>query len=159
MGERDNPRRIIGKFNDAGSNSTFSANQFLVAMAFCDILFLLAIIPHSLASYDIFGLNNTFRALYFTIKMHLIALANFLSGINIWLVIAVSAERLLGIRSLLRANSHWSKCTIFHIIGVIVLISALLNFYNNISHQCIVKYLCNNTQGKGLKSFLTILFL
>jgi hypothetical protein len=62
----------------------FRSNRLLVVMAFADIVFLISIVPHALANFDFFGLNNTFRIFYFSLKMHLIALSNFLSGVTIW---------------------------------------------------------------------------
>lgn len=60
------------------------SNVLLVALAFCDILFLILMIPHSLANFDYFGLNMTFRMLYLPTKVHLISLANWCSAVAIW---------------------------------------------------------------------------
>lgn len=66
------------------SNFNQRSNVLLVALAFCDILFLILMIPHSLANFDLFGLNMTFRMLYLPIKVHLISLANWCSAVAIW---------------------------------------------------------------------------
>ncbi|CAD5213953.1 unnamed protein product [Bursaphelenchus okinawaensis] len=122
------------------------SNGLLVALALCDILFLILMIPHSMANFDRFGLNHTFRVFYFSFKTHLISMANWCSAVTIWLVIAICAERLLGIRSLLRANSQWSPCTTARLISTIILATGVLTFYNHFSYHCVVKELCNGTQ-------------
>lgn len=66
------------------SNVNQRSNVLLVALAFCDILFLILMIPHSLANFDYFGLNMTFRIFYLPTKVHLISLANWCSAVAIW---------------------------------------------------------------------------
>ncbi|KAI6187640.1 putative G-protein coupled receptor F59B2.13 [Aphelenchoides besseyi] len=131
----------------ARRHANHRSNRLLVAMSVCDCAFLLAMIPHSLANFDQFGLNYTFRVFYFTTKIHLISIANWCSATSIWLVIAICTERLLGIRSLLQENSQCSRCTTAHLIAMIVFVAGLLTFYKHFSHFCIIKKeLCENTQ-------------
>ncbi|KAI6214600.1 putative G-protein coupled receptor F59B2.13 [Aphelenchoides besseyi] len=131
----------------ARRHANHRSNRLLVALNVSDVAFLLVMIPHSLANFDQFGLNYTFRIFYFTTKIHLISIANWCSAASIWLVIAVCTERLLGIRSLLQENSQCSKCTTAHLIAMIVFVSGLLTFYKHFSHFCIIKKeLCENTQ-------------
>uniref|UniRef100_A0AC35F7P0 G-protein coupled receptors family 1 profile domain-containing protein n=1 Tax=Panagrolaimus sp. PS1159 TaxID=55785 RepID=A0AC35F7P0_9BILA len=125
--------------NSAGQRSS----GLLVALAFCDILFLLLMVPHSLANFDNFGLNFTFRLYYLPLKVHLLSLANWCSAVTIWLIIAICTERLLGIRSLLRATGQWAFFTTTHLIIAIVFISGALTFYNHFSYHCV---LCNHSQ-------------
>lgn len=138
--------QIFQKLKILTSCKFFSSNGLLVSLAFCDILFLILMIPHSLANFDTTGLNYDFRVFYLTYKMNLISLANWCSAVTIWLVIAICAERLLGIRSLLRAHNHWSQCTTFRLVMAIGVCTGLLTFYNHFSYSCVIKRLCNNTQ-------------
>lgn len=62
------------------------------------------------------------------------------------MVIAICAERLIGIRSFQHSKTNWSYCTTAHIIVIIIAGSALLTSYNHFSYHCIVKLLCNETQ-------------
>uniref|UniRef100_A0AC34F647 G-protein coupled receptors family 1 profile domain-containing protein n=1 Tax=Panagrolaimus sp. ES5 TaxID=591445 RepID=A0AC34F647_9BILA len=103
-------------------------------------------VPHSLANFDNFGLNFTFRLYYLPLKVHLLSLANWCSAVTIWLIIAICTERLLGIRSLLRATGQWAFFTTTHLIIAIVFISGALTFYNHFSYHCVVKQLCNHSQ-------------
>ncbi|KAH7731301.1 Protein W10C4.1 [Aphelenchoides avenae] len=122
------------------------SNSLLVALAMCDILFLLFMVPHSLANFDYFAMNYTFRSLYLPAKQHLVSLANWCSAAATWLVIAICLERTLGIRALLRPKSDNSTCTTAHAIAFIVVVSGALTFYNNFSHHCVVKELCHGSQ-------------
>jgi len=143
------------------------SNSLLVALAVIDILFFLFVLPHSLANFDHFGLTSRFRLLYFSTKMHLIAMANWCSATAIWLVIVICAERLIGVRSIGPPSSR-TKCpsclnvrdtmlVILIATGVSsnavqgeiregILNSGAITSYNHFSHRCIVKTLCHGTQ-------------
>ncbi|CAI2349812.1 unnamed protein product [Caenorhabditis sp. 36 PRJEB53466] len=122
------------------------ANIFLTCLAVCDVSFLLLIIPHSLANFDRFSLNYTFRYLYLPSKMHLIAFANWTSAVAIWLVVGVCFERVAGVRSPLHRLTTPSRGKL--VIGLVVLLSscAALTFYNHVSHHCFIKSFCNASQ-------------
>ncbi|KAI1729251.1 7 transmembrane receptor (rhodopsin family) domain-containing protein [Ditylenchus destructor] len=121
-----------------------SSDALLVSLAFCDILFLLLMLPHSLANFDYFGLDFTFRTLYLPSKIHLISTANWCSAVAIWLIIAICAERLIGIGNC--EIKKWTCCRTGHVIAAIVLICGVLTSYNHFSYHCVVKLLCNGTQ-------------
>uniref|UniRef100_A0A0M3IM92 G_PROTEIN_RECEP_F1_2 domain-containing protein n=1 Tax=Ascaris lumbricoides TaxID=6252 RepID=A0A0M3IM92_ASCLU len=122
------------------------ANSLLACLAFCDIVFLLLMIPHSLANFNVFALNYFFRWYYLSAKIHLITLANWSSAVAIWLVVAVCAERVMGIRHPFHTRAHWSRYCTAAIVFTIVLLAGMLTFYNNFSHICVVKEFCNRTQ-------------
>ncbi|KAE9554836.1 hypothetical protein FO519_001951 [Halicephalobus sp. NKZ332] len=145
---RSNAAQSINGFGIRMSKTkvNFRSSGLLVALAICDCLFLLLMVPHSLANFHSIGLNFTFRLYYLPLKVHLLSLANWCSAVTIWLVIAICTERLLGIRSLLRANGQWAVFTTFHIICAIVFITGALTFYNHFSYHCVVKQICNHSQ-------------
>uniref|UniRef100_A0A1I7X8S7 G_PROTEIN_RECEP_F1_2 domain-containing protein n=1 Tax=Heterorhabditis bacteriophora TaxID=37862 RepID=A0A1I7X8S7_HETBA len=129
------------------SNDVMSrANVFLACLAVCDMCFLILIIPHSMANFDLFALSYSFRYFYLPSKVHLIAFANWSSAVAIWLVVAVSFERVLGVRSPLHRLAVPSRGKLVY--GLLLLLSAcaLLTFYNHVSHHCVVKAFCNGTQ-------------
>uniref|UniRef100_A0AC34RJN9 G-protein coupled receptors family 1 profile domain-containing protein n=1 Tax=Panagrolaimus sp. JU765 TaxID=591449 RepID=A0AC34RJN9_9BILA len=122
------------------------SSGLLIALAFCDCLFLLLMVPHSLANFPSVGLNFTFRFYYLPLKVHLLSIANWCSAVTIWLIIFICTERLLGIRSLLRASGQWAIFTTLHIVIAIVFITGALTFYNHFSYHCVVKEICNHKQ-------------
>uniref|UniRef100_A0A0N4ZND8 G_PROTEIN_RECEP_F1_2 domain-containing protein n=1 Tax=Parastrongyloides trichosuri TaxID=131310 RepID=A0A0N4ZND8_PARTI len=121
------------------------SNILLSALALSDCLFLLLISPHSLANFNFFALNNTFRYLYFRSKMHLIALANFASASAIWFVLAICIERLIGIKYPLSVRKYGSKYVYVIVVGTVIG-TFLLTGYSHISYDCIIKKFCNDTQ-------------
>jgi len=67
-----------------GAGMRNKANDLLAAMAFVDSLFLIALLPHSLASFSFFAQNYNFRRVYLTYKHHFTAIANWFSAAAIW---------------------------------------------------------------------------
>lgn len=130
--------------------SPLRSNSLLVALAFIDILFLLFILPHSLANFDHFGRSSVFRLLYFRLKMHLVAMANWCSAAAIWLVIVICADRLVGVRSIGPPSSSRSKCpsclNVRDTMLVIVTATGAITAYNHFSYRCVVKTLCHGSQ-------------
>ncbi|VDN60267.1 unnamed protein product [Dracunculus medinensis] len=120
------------------------ANTLLACLALCDIVFLILMIPHSLANFDIFAFNYYFRLYYLSARIHLITLANWTSAVAIWFTVCV--ERVMGIKYPFRTRSHWSRTIIALIIFLILLIAGILTFYNHFSHVCIIREFCNRTQ-------------
>ncbi|CAJ0580834.1 unnamed protein product, partial [Mesorhabditis spiculigera] len=129
------------------SNDIMSrANVFLACLAVCDICFLLLMVPHSMANFDVFALSFPFRSLYLPAKLHLIAFANWTSAVAIWLVVIVCFERVLGVRSPLHRLGDPSRMRM--LIGMLLLLitAGALTFYNHVSHHCLVRTICNGTQ-------------
>uniref|UniRef100_A0A0N5AV37 G_PROTEIN_RECEP_F1_2 domain-containing protein n=1 Tax=Syphacia muris TaxID=451379 RepID=A0A0N5AV37_9BILA len=125
------------------------ANSLLACLAFCDIAFLLLMIPHSLANIPAIGLSYYFRIYYLPMKVNLITFANWSSAAAIWLVVAVCAERLIGIRYPFYSRGHWSRwCFLCTVISIVVL-SFALTLYNHFWYDCTVKFFCNDTQPLG----------
>ncbi|KAL3090178.1 hypothetical protein niasHS_006630 [Heterodera schachtii] len=126
------------------------SDSLLIALAFCDVLFLLLLLPSALAQFDSFGQNPRFRLLYLSLRVHLVALANWCSAVAIWLIIAICADRLLAIRSSLRLHpSDSSQCAVLRLVLSIVLLSGLLTSYNHFSYHCVLKFLCGHSQVIG----------
>uniref|UniRef100_A0A183CJQ9 G_PROTEIN_RECEP_F1_2 domain-containing protein n=1 Tax=Globodera pallida TaxID=36090 RepID=A0A183CJQ9_GLOPA len=126
------------------------SDSLLIALAFCDVLFLLLLLPSAMAQFDSFGQNPRFRLLYLSLRVHLVALANWCSAVAIWLIIAICADRLLAIRSSLRLHSSdSSQWAIIRLVFGIVLLSGLLTSYNHFSYHCVLKFLCGHSQVIG----------
>ena len=62
----------------------FRSSGLLVALAICDCLFLLSMVPHSLANFHSIASNFTFRLYYLSSKVHLLFVANWCSAVTIW---------------------------------------------------------------------------
>uniref|UniRef100_A0A914LYY3 G-protein coupled receptors family 1 profile domain-containing protein n=1 Tax=Meloidogyne incognita TaxID=6306 RepID=A0A914LYY3_MELIC len=153
------------------------ADSLLQALAICDIIFLFLLLPSSLAQFDQFGQQKHFRVFYLSLRIHLIGFANWCSAVAIWLIIAISTDRLLGIRSL-RRHRHGNSTG--RLVFCIVFISGLLTSYNHFfvknkfklnyfnifkdfifnfrsnlvdliifSYHCVLKWLCNGGQVVG----------
>lgn len=60
------------------------ANNLLSALAFVDMAFLLAMLPHSLANYTQLATNYYFRFAYLVSKLEVTWIANWLSAAAIW---------------------------------------------------------------------------
>uniref|UniRef100_A0A7E4W1L8 G_PROTEIN_RECEP_F1_2 domain-containing protein n=1 Tax=Panagrellus redivivus TaxID=6233 RepID=A0A7E4W1L8_PANRE len=121
------------------------SNLLLGCLAIADTVFLLCMLPHSLASYQIFYLNYSFRWFYWKIKEFGVAFLNWSSAAAIWLVLAVCLERLIGIRHPLSVRQH--RAYHMHlIIGGITLLTFFLTFYHHFSHYCQHRVFCNGTQ-------------
>ncbi|KAK0399264.1 hypothetical protein QR680_002965 [Steinernema hermaphroditum] len=122
------------------------ANDLLAAVSLADLAFLILMLPHSLALFDSFGGNFTFRYFYFVYKQQLAALANWASAAAIWLVLAVSIERFQVIRSPLRSRIYWKKSQRSLLFIFIVSATGLLTMYHHFEYDCQLAYFCNNTQ-------------
>ncbi|VDK45062.1 unnamed protein product [Anisakis simplex] len=129
-----------------GAEMRSRANSLLACLAFCDIVFLILMIPHSMANFNVFALNYSFRWYYLSAKMHLITFANWSSAVAIWLVVAVCVERVMGIRHPFHTRGHWSRYCMAALVVSIVVIAGILTSYNHFSHVCIVQEFCNQTQ-------------
>ncbi|KAK0419060.1 hypothetical protein QR680_013930 [Steinernema hermaphroditum] len=125
------------------------SNILLASLAVADMIFLLFIIPHSMAHYRIFSFNYYFRKYYLGNKMHLLAVLNWSSAAAIWLVLAVCVERLIGIRYPLSVRKSRSFHTYLIIFGIIFG-TGLLTFYIHFSYDCPMLTFCNGTQPHGI---------
>lgn len=63
----------------------FCRSWLLSYLAMSDIVFLIFILPHSLANYEIFAFNKYFRRYYLTYKLNIIAITNWASALAVWL--------------------------------------------------------------------------
>uniref|UniRef100_A0AC35TJF2 G_PROTEIN_RECEP_F1_2 domain-containing protein n=1 Tax=Rhabditophanes sp. KR3021 TaxID=114890 RepID=A0AC35TJF2_9BILA len=73
-------------------------------------------------------------------------MTNFFSSTTIWLVIAVSAERLIGIKYMLRRNILANRINMKLIISIIIFVNALINCYHSFGYYCLVKSVCGESQ-------------
>ncbi|MFH4975760.1 hypothetical protein AB6A40_002469 [Gnathostoma spinigerum] len=122
-------------------------------LAITDIFFLLFMLPHSLANYEAFALDMTFRSIYVRYKVHLLALSNWASAAAIWLVLVICVERLIGIRYPLLAKKYSTigdkRCQLTSI-TCIVFLTGLLTCYTHFSYVTKSRLFCNGTQLHAL---------
>ncbi|VDM93485.1 unnamed protein product [Onchocerca ochengi] len=122
------------------------ANHLLAALAITDMAVFIFMLPTSLSSMQRFYESTTFRIIYAHTKTHFAALANWFSCAAIWIVLAVSAERLLIIKFPFRSLKQ------YHALGSVIIISAILAFtlmltcYHHFSYRCAALWVCNMTQ-------------
>ncbi|KAI6217838.1 G-PROTEIN-RECEP-F1-2 domain-containing protein [Aphelenchoides fujianensis] len=118
------------------------SNTFLALLAISDIVFLTLLTPNILINFPIFTFNYTFRWLFFHSKVHLLALTNWSSAVALWTVIAVSAERLIGIRHPLYVRAHVASYKIRLVLFGLVMFPFVLTFYQHFGHICLVRHYC-----------------
>lgn len=124
-------------------------NSLLSAMAFADLALLFCMLPHSLASFEIAYRSYTFRYFYYVSKRQLNAFANFFSAAATWLVLSVSIERFIGIRSPMHAHFKWKEKGVLLIIVPIFIGAFVITFYHHIAYKYSIYTLCNGTQLRG----------
>uniref|UniRef100_A0A1I7V7Z3 G_PROTEIN_RECEP_F1_2 domain-containing protein n=1 Tax=Loa loa TaxID=7209 RepID=A0A1I7V7Z3_LOALO len=118
-------------------------------MAFADLALLFCMLPHSLASFEIAYHSYTFRYFYYVSKRQLNAFANFFSTAATWLVLTVSMERFIGIRSPVHAHFKWKEKGVLLIIVSIFIGAFVITFYHHIAYKYSIYTVCNGTQLKG----------
>ncbi|GMR41763.1 hypothetical protein PMAYCL1PPCAC_11958 [Pristionchus mayeri] len=126
------------------------SNTLLANLAVTDIFFLLFMIPHCMAHYRWFDHSYYFRLLYISNKMHLIAMLNWASACAIWLVLAVSLERLVVIKWPLRSRDRPILMKPALLVFLIFVLTGLLTFYNHFAYFCPTKIFCNGTQPHAI---------
>uniref|UniRef100_A0A915PPP0 G-protein coupled receptors family 1 profile domain-containing protein n=1 Tax=Setaria digitata TaxID=48799 RepID=A0A915PPP0_9BILA len=129
-------------------------NSLLSAMAFADLALLFCMLPHSLASFEIAYRSYTFRYFYYVSKRQLNAFANFFSAAATWLVhhllvLTLSVERFIGIRSPVHAHFKWKEKGVLLIIVPIFIGAFVITFYHHIAYKYSIYTVCNGTQLKG----------
>ncbi|VDO76575.1 unnamed protein product [Heligmosomoides polygyrus] len=124
----------------------FRSNVLLSCLAVADIVFLVFMLPHSLAHYRVFAFSNWFRRIYLGYKMHLLAMLNWASAAAIWLILVICLERLMGIMYPLSARRHKRTSKTAVVVAVIVVTTGFLTSYNHFSYFCAFKRFCNGTQ-------------
>ncbi|CAL2042151.1 unnamed protein product [Caenorhabditis brenneri] len=125
------------------------ANHLLTCLALCDMFVFFMMIPHYLASLDIFSRSPTFRLFHFHSKPNFGALSNWFSAAAIWFVLAVSLERLLIIKFPFRSlDVHNGKQIMIVSVGIMVS-TLVLTSYHHISHTCVSFIACHGTQILG----------
>uniref|UniRef100_A0A915AVS7 G-protein coupled receptors family 1 profile domain-containing protein n=1 Tax=Parascaris univalens TaxID=6257 RepID=A0A915AVS7_PARUN len=124
-------------------------NSLLSAMAFADLSLLLCMLPHSIASFGFAYRSYFFRYFYYITKRQLNAMANLFSAAATWLVLAVSIERFIGIRSPMHARLQWKDGRVMPLIVVIFLGAFFVTFYHHVAYKCNVYVVCNGSQLRG----------
>ncbi|CAJ0930891.1 unnamed protein product, partial [Mesorhabditis belari] len=122
------------------------ASDLLAAVSLCDMMFLFMMVPHSLASIDSLAKLYHFRYFYIKTKQHMAAIANWMSAAAIWLILAVSLERFLIVRSPLRAKLYWERGRMATVLGSVFLITGILTIYHHFEYDCQMIAFCNGTQ-------------
>ncbi|GMT18767.1 hypothetical protein PFISCL1PPCAC_10064, partial [Pristionchus fissidentatus] len=131
-------------------NMRTRSNTLLANLAVTDIFFLLFMIPHCMAHYGWFAHSYFFRLLYISNKMHLIAMLNWASACAIWLVLAVSLERLVAIKWPLRSRDRPILMKSSRLVLLIFFLTGLLTFYNHFSYHCPTKVFCKGSQPHAI---------
>ncbi|CAJ0566232.1 unnamed protein product, partial [Mesorhabditis spiculigera] len=122
------------------------ASDLLAAVSLCDTMFLFMMVPHSLASFDGLAGMYHFRFFYIKTKQHMAAMANWMSAAAIWLILAVSLERFLIVRSPLRSKLYWERGRMALVLGSVFLITGVLTIYHHFEYDCQMVSFCNGTQ-------------
>uniref|UniRef100_A0A914WX32 G-protein coupled receptors family 1 profile domain-containing protein n=1 Tax=Plectus sambesii TaxID=2011161 RepID=A0A914WX32_9BILA len=122
------------------------ANNLLSALAFVDMAFLLAMLPHSLANYTDLATNYYFRLAYLWSKLNVNWVANWLSAAAVWIVLAVCVDRNMGVKSPLYSRKDWASGRMVVLLVLICAFTGLLTSYNFFGYHCFRTYLCQNTQ-------------
>ena len=74
----------VKKFWETRMTLDFQANTLLSAMAFADLAFLFCMLPYSLASFEPFYANSSFKEFFHLYKTHGVGIANFFSIAATW---------------------------------------------------------------------------
>ncbi|CAG9533404.1 unnamed protein product [Cercopithifilaria johnstoni] len=122
------------------------ANHLLAALAFADIAVFIFMLPTSLSALQRFYESTTFRIIFAHTKTYFAALANWFSCSAIWIVLAVSAERLLIIKFPFRSLKQYHVLESIIIIVVVFALTLILTGYHYFSYHCAVLWVCNMTQ-------------
>ncbi|CAB3409093.1 unnamed protein product [Caenorhabditis bovis] len=122
------------------------ASDMLAAVSFCDLAFLIVMLPHCLASYETIAYNFQFRYFYLSTKQHMSAVANWMSAAAIWLILAVSIERYLIVRTPFRAKLYWQRGRMVVVLTSIFVTTGLLTVYHHFEWDCVIEEFCNGTQ-------------
>ncbi|KAE9414707.1 hypothetical protein Angca_008336 [Angiostrongylus cantonensis] len=122
------------------------SNVLLASLAVADIVFLVFMLPHSLAHYKLFAFSYWFRRLYLGNKMHLLAILNWASAAAIWLILVICLERLMGIMYPLSTRRRKRCSTTATTVILIVVTTGILTSYNHFSYFCAFKRFCNGSQ-------------
>ncbi|MFH4980752.1 hypothetical protein AB6A40_007461 [Gnathostoma spinigerum] len=122
------------------------ANHLLAALALADMAVFLCMLPSCLASFSIFYQSVQFRIWFATWKTFFAAVANWFSCSAIWIVLAVSIERLLIIWKPFRSLEQYRARNTAAVIFLILITSSVLTSYHHFSHKCFLLWFCNMTQ-------------
>ncbi|VDK54724.1 unnamed protein product [Anisakis simplex] len=118
----------------------------LAALAFSDMAVFFFMLPTCFAAFSPFYSSMTFRIIFGSSKIHLAAVANWFSCAAIWIVLAVSIERLLIIKFPFRSLRVYHTIESVLLIGGIFLSTLILTSYHHFSYKCTLIWLCNMTQ-------------
>uniref|UniRef100_A0A9J2PTG2 G-protein coupled receptors family 1 profile domain-containing protein n=1 Tax=Ascaris lumbricoides TaxID=6252 RepID=A0A9J2PTG2_ASCLU len=122
------------------------ANHLLAALAFTDMAVFFLMLPICFAAFSPFYTSISFRIIFGSSKIHLAATANWFSCAAIWIVLAVSIERLLIIKFPFRSLKPYHSFESVATIVAIFLFALALTSYHHVSYKCTLIWLCNMTQ-------------
>ncbi|CAD6194484.1 unnamed protein product [Caenorhabditis auriculariae] len=140
---------ILNLFVLLSRNMRSEANILLSAMAISDIMLLFSMLPMSFGTMSPFYNSDTFRQLYYTSHTVIIFLSNFFSCITSWLILAVSVERYMGIRSPIHFRYQWRTSRVCAIVVVIVAGSWFLTFFHVFEYKYGITRILNGTKLYG----------
>ncbi|KAL3117129.1 hypothetical protein niasHT_007532 [Heterodera trifolii] len=126
--------------------TTRRSNSLLAVLALLDVLFLLLMLPSSLAHFTFFARQFTFRRVYFATKIPLLALINQCSAAAIWIMLGICLERLVGIRRPFSSRVRSSRGGTQFFVMAVFCGTFLLTMYIYLRYHCIQKLFCDGTQ-------------
>jgi hypothetical protein len=101
-------------------------------------------VPHSLAAF--MGKNLWYRRNYLLRRVLLTSLVNWMSANAIWLILAVTIERYLVVRTPLYSRIYWNNTKKFTVLFAIFLFTFVITAYHNFEWTCKLVNYCNFTQ-------------
>lgn len=101
-------------------------------------------LPHSLAV--IIGKSLWYRRNYLLRRVILTSLVNWMSANAIWLILAVTVERYLVVRTPLYSRIYWNNSKRFMVLSTIFLSTFILTSYHNFEWTCKIVNYCNFSQ-------------
>ncbi|CAJ0587690.1 unnamed protein product, partial [Mesorhabditis spiculigera] len=110
------------------------ANVLLSAMAIMDISLLICNIPYLLTVFPAMYIHPYFRRFYYATHVYFHASTNIFSAAASWLVLAVSLERYIGIRSPMHTRLQWNNSRVFLTICLIFMGACMVSFFHFFEH-------------------------
>ncbi|KAF8358069.1 hypothetical protein PRIPAC_93064 [Pristionchus pacificus] len=113
-------------------------------VALSDILFFFSLSPTWLASYNFLAQINSFRQIFYAIKIHFLGLANWISAFNIWTVCLISLERYSAVNNPMKQNKMFGFSPKI-VVATFMFLTFICTSYFHYESVCKTKFVCNGT--------------